>query len=254
MPDFRFDNISPEKEQEIIKYILTLPKVLWVAEIQGRYDLGVIFLTNNVVEIDDNIREIKWKFSKYIQKSFFTISTTHTRYTCGFLLGGKSSGKVYMGREQGKITLSPVEHALLLLLAKSARISLVEMGQKLKKSVGSVKHALHNLERKKVILGYSILINLQLLGYMHHKIFIGLKEPTKEKEEKMEYYFEQHPNIIFMTKSLGGTDIECELATQSMYDFNRIVHEIKHEFLDMIRDIRSYMVLKEYLTNYYPLR
>lgn len=52
-----------------------------------------------------------------------------------------------------------------------------------------------------------------------------------------------------MTKSLGRSDIECELVAKSMSEFKRIIHEMKYQFSDLIKDIDSYLVLNEYVTN-----
>ena len=56
-----------------------------------------------------------------------------------------------------------------------------------------------------------------------------------------------------MTKSLGRSDIECEIATKSITEFENILREMRYKFSDLIKDIETYMVLEEYVTNYYPV-
>jgi Lrp/AsnC family transcriptional regulator, leucine-responsive regulatory protein len=252
--DLRFQNLTEKKEKEIIDYILKLPKVIWVAEIHGKWDLAVVLLTKDIVEIDNNIKTISWKFSKYIQEQSFCVATTHTRYKYGFLLDkDKEDKEIFMGRELYDVRLSPVENKVLSILAKDGRIQITDLSRKIGKSISSIKNAIKNLKNKKVLLGFTVLIDLQSIGYLHYKLFINFQNPSKEKEKKVESYFRMHPNIIFMTKSLGRSDIECEIAAKSINDFNGILKEMKLELHDVIKDIETYLVLNQHVTNYYPV-
>jgi Lrp/AsnC family leucine-responsive transcriptional regulator len=252
--DLRFQNLTEKKEKEVIEYILTLPKVIWVAEIHGKWDLAVVFLTKDVVEIDDNIKKIGWKFNRYIQERNFCVATTHTRYKYGFLLDKeKEDVEVFMGRELADVPLSPVESKVLTLLARDGRMPITDIARKVGKSISSIKNAMKNLKNKKVLLGFGTLIDLHSIGYLHYKLFINLQNPSKEKERKLESYFRMHPNIIFMTKSLGRSDIECEIAASSISEFKRILREMKYEFHDTIKDVETYMVLNQHVTNYHPV-
>ncbi len=56
-----------------------------------------------------------------------------------------------------------------------------------------------------------------------------------------------------MTKSLGRSDIECEIIVKNMHEFKTIIREMKNKFSDLIKDIETYVVLHQYSTNYYPL-
>lgn len=252
--DLRFQNLTESKEKEIIDYILKLPKVIWVAEIHGKWDLAIVFLTKDIIEIDNNIQNISWKFNQFIQEKSFCVATTHTRYKYGFLLEKEKEERViFMGRELKDTNLTPVENKVLSLLAKDGRMPITEISHKIDKSVSSVKNAVNNLKWKKILLGFSVLLDLHKIGYLHYKLFINYQNPSEEKEKKMETYFKLHPNIIFMTKSLGRSDIECEIAAKSITEFKNILREMKYKFSDLIKDIETYLVLKEYQTNYYPV-
>ena len=74
-----------------------------------------------------------------------------------------------------------------------------------------------------------------------------------EKERKLEYYFRMNPNIIYMTKSLGRSDIECEIIVRGITEFKKIVREMQYEFSDLIKDIDTYLVLNQLDTSYYPV-
>jgi Lrp/AsnC family leucine-responsive transcriptional regulator len=252
--DLRFQNVTEEKEKEIINYILKLQKVIWIAEIHGKWDLAVVFLTKDLVEVDDNIKKITWKYNDYIQNQTFSVATTHSRYSYGFIRENPLEEKeIFMGRELGNLELTNTEKNVLSILSKDARTSITEISIKIKKSISAIKNAMQNLKEKRIILGYSTLINLQKLGYQHYKLFINFKNPTQEKERKLEAYFKINPNIIFMTKSLGRSDIECELVVKSIEEFKENIRKLKREFNDLIKDIESYLIIKEHETNYYPI-
>lgn len=252
--DLKLQNVTEQKEKYIINYILKLPKVISVLELHGKYDLAILFLTKDIIETDNNIRNIKWKFNKYIKDSSFSVITTHTRYKYGFLVDKKQEDKeVFMGRELADIKLSPVENKVLSALGWNGRMPLTKIAKQLGKSISSVKNAIKNLKNKKVLLGYTTLIAAQMLGYLHYKVFINFQNPSQEKERKLEYYFRMNPNIIYKTKSLGRSDIECEIIVKSITEFDKIVREMQYEFSDLIKDIDFYLVLNQHATSYYPV-
>ncbi len=252
--DLKLQNITESKEKEIMQFILKLQKVIWLAEIHGKWDIAVIFLTKDIIEIDNNIKNIRWKFYKYIQEQSFSICTSHTRYKYGFLLNKEKEGKeIFMGREFHEDKMSDIERKVLALLAKEGRISLTALAQRLHTSVSTVKYAMKKLFAKKILIGFDVLLDLQKIGYLHYKLFINFQNPSEEKEKKLEQYFRDHPNIIFMTKSLGRSDIECEIIVKSLQEFRSLLREMKHIFSDLIKDVESYIVMHEYLTNYYPV-
>lgn len=253
--DLKLQNMTEPKEKEIIQFILQLPKVIWLAEIHGKWDIAVIFLTKDIIEIDNNIKNIRWKFYKYIQDQSFSICTSHTRYKYGFLLDKAKEGKeVFMGREFHEHKMSETEKKVLALLAKEGRLPLTALAQKLHTSISTVKYAMKKLSAKKILIGFDVLLDLQKIGYVHYKLFINFQNPSEEKEKKLEQHFRNHPNIIFMTKSLGRSDIECEIIVKSLGEFRTLLREMKYHFSDLIKDVESYIVMNEYLTNYYPLQ
>ncbi|MBI2541268.1 Lrp/AsnC family transcriptional regulator [Candidatus Woesearchaeota archaeon] len=252
--DLKLQNVTGPKEKYIVNYILKLPKVISVLELHGNYDLAVLFLTKDIIETDNNIKNIKWKFNKYIKDISFSVITTHTRYKYGFLIDKKQEDKeVFMGRELAGIKLSPVENKVLTALGWNGRISLTTLAKQLGKSISSIKNAIKNLKDKKILLGYTTLIASQALGYLHYKVFINFQNPSQEKERKLEYYFRISPNIIYMTKSLGRSDIECEIIVRNITEFKKIIREMQYEFSSLIRDIDSYLVLNQLDTSYYPV-
>ena len=252
--DMKLQNVTETKEKYIINYILKLPKVISVLELHGKYDLAVLFLTKDIIETDNNIRSIKWKFNRYIKDTSFSVITTHTRYKYGFLIGKKQEDKeVFMGRELVDTKLSPVENKVLTALGWNARVPMTKLAKQLGKSISSIKNAIKNLKAKKILLGYTALIAAQMLGYLHYKVFINFQNPTEEKERKLENYFRMNPNIIYMTKSLGRSDIECEIIVSNITEFKNVVREMQYEFSDLIKDIDTYLVLNQLDTSYYPV-
>lgn len=156
-------------------------------------------------------------------------------------------------RELADIKLSQVENKVLTALGWNGRMPLTALAKQLGKSISSIKNAIKNLKEKKILLGYTTLIAAQMLGYLHYKVFINFQNPSQEKERRLEYYFRMNPNIIYKTKSLGRSDIECEIIVKSIAEFKNIVREMQYEFSDLIKDIDSYLVLNQHATSYYPV-
>ena len=108
-------------------------------------------------------------------------------------------------------------------------------------------------KKKKVLLGFSTLIDFKRIGYIHHKVYFKFRNVKARGVNKLIAYFKLHPNIILMNKSLGPADLECEIVTRTLSEFKRILSDIKHEHIDFIEDVYSYIKIEEYQTNYYPI-
>src|SRR3989338_5857035 len=238
---------------EIINDILKLPKLLWLAELHGIWDIAAIFLTNKLTEAEENIDYIKRKYSTEIKKHAFSISTTHSRYTYGFLTGSKDGYGISMGRELRGVELNPTERKVLSILAQHGRIPVTSLAAKLKKPSSTVRNIIARLKQKKVLLGFSTLIDLKKIGFIHHKVYFEFRNAKNQDIKKLITYFKLHPNIVFMNKSLGPADLECEIVTKTLSEFKKILSDIKHEHINFIEDAQSYIVIEEYQTNYYPV-
>ena len=84
------------------------------------------------------------------------------------------------GRE--KIDYDELDLKILRIIAENARMPLIEIADKLKADDRTIAFRIKQLEKKKVIQGYRVNLNLAKLGYEYYKINFILDNYSKHSQ------------------------------------------------------------------------
>ncbi len=249
----RLQNATPEKEAEIIEYLKAQPTVAWLVSIDGDYDVGMWILVRTITEMNSFWKELLQRYRDYIEERQLTIFTKVSYFPRTYLLDKKSNDLEYVFiSEPQPAELDETDTAILTLLAPQARLPVVEIAQKLKLTAKTVAARIRQLEKKKVIVGYRTVFNLEKLGYLYYKIHFNIYHTTPQKERQFRQYIKQHPNIVYDNEVLGGDDLEIEVQVPSPQEFRAICNEIKREFADIISGYKYMLFYQEHKFVFFP--
>lgn len=243
----KLQNTTPGKEQEIIEFLKNQKTVTWIVSIDGEYDLGMWILTKSIKEINKLWKELLNNFRDYIEKKWLTIFTKVSYFPRTYILEQKKNREEFVFiTEPEEIKLDNIDIQLLRLLAPNSRISILELSEKLKITPKTVTSRIKQLEKKKVIIGYRTMFDLEKFGYQYFKVHFNLHNLTEEKEKQFRAYLRQHPNVTYDNEVLGGDDIEIEVQLQTIQDLRNLIEEIKKQFADIIRNYKYMLFYKEH--------
>lgn len=238
----KFFNTTQDEEKRMTDWLIKNEKVGVVAKIETVYDLGFIIYIKDIYEWENFLSEFKQKFRKYFWNEKVNIFSKVYHYNRSYLLLDKKSGEYQTigGKETAKTDEFDIE--ILSLLAKDARIHLVDLAEKLKRPERTVAARIKNLEKRKIVQGYRISLNLDKIGYDYYKINFILNDCSKREE--LFLFCEKNLNVIFIDETLGNLDFEIDVEVKGRQELLNLVNEIKEKF-----DIRETEVLnfKEYL-------
>ena len=99
-------------------------------------------------------------------------------------------------------------------LAKDARLSSIELASRVNLKPNAVANRIKRLVRAKIIIGFRPKLNITALGYEHHKVFLTFKNITTKKSKEIAAYLQYHPNVIYITKAFGISDLEFEVIVK----------------------------------------
>lgn len=251
----KLQNTSPEKEAEIIEYLKEKKEVAWLVSIDGKYDLGLWILTKSITEMNSFWKELLFKYRDNIEERRLAIFTKVSYFPRTYLLDKRYNGLEYVFITEPSLTnLDESDVAILQQIAPQARIPFIEMAQKLKLTAKTIAARIRQLEKKKVIIGYRTIFDLEKLGYLYYKIHFCLHNTTVQKEQQFRQYIKQHPNIIYDNEVLGGDDLEIELQVPSPQKFRAICNEIKREFANIIKEYKYMLFYKEHKFVFFPVQ
>ncbi|MBI2044731.1 Lrp/AsnC family transcriptional regulator, partial [Candidatus Pacearchaeota archaeon] len=183
------------------------------------------------------------KFKKYINKEKISIFTKAYHFHRAYILNKKvdeSEPEIFGGNKTEKYDEKDLK--ILKLLAKNARIPIIEISQRLKIPTKTVDFRIKQLEKKKIIQGYRFVFDFNLFGYEYYKVDLNLKDISII--EKLKQFARTHPNILYIDQTIGGSDFEFDLEVKNKEHFLEIINELRKEFPE-IREI-SYFNLRTY--------
>jgi len=250
---FKLQNASAEKQKEIIEYGSNHPKIGWIAEFEGDWDLAMVVWAKDIIEIREMIDEIDSKFGEYFQKKYSSIATHVYHFQHKFLLDKKDSKELVLGGKIEQPNIDELDYKIIGILTRDGRASLLEIAEKLAASPKVIAYRIKNLMKAKIILGFRAKINHKLLGYTHYKIFMMLKNTTKEKISGLQTYIRTNPYAIYITRAIGKADFEFEAMTKTTQEFHDLMKDMRFRFADLIKDFQTSIIYNEPQINYLPM-
>ena len=253
---FKFQNLTIEKEKEIIDYLKE--RASWISKVEGIWDLNTGIFVKNVYEYRDLINEFLLKYSSFIERYDVSIVTREWSYHRDYLLNKKqkTSKPILMGfdpQKQYQIEIiDETDCKILKTILKNARMKTIDIARDIKTTEMVVRYRLKNLIKNGIIIGFKPFLNVHKLGYTYFKIHLTLQNLNPEKKKSIVNYIHQHPNTVHMTELVGGADLEAEFQVKTNEEFYAHVQELRLKFGDIIRDYEFMQYTQEYKFTYLP--
>jgi DNA-binding Lrp family transcriptional regulator len=119
-------------------------------------------------------------------------------------------------------------------------------------SVDQVTYRIKQLQKKKIISGFSIQLNYSKLKIQRYSVYIRTHNFTEKVLKKMQEYCKLQPNIIFMVTMIGNYDLSIEIETKEYEEINEIVRAFRQEFQNTISDFEIIHILDELKFDFFP--
>ncbi len=248
-------NTTPELEREMIDFFKKQNEVIWLMSIDGEYSLGLATYVKSIKEMNLFWKRLLGKYRNYIARRWLTIYTKVAYYPRAFFIGKKQNLDEYICfTEPDEVTVTGLETGILKLLAQNARMPVIEIAEKLRITPKTAAKKIRDMEKKKIIVGYRTLFDLEKLGYQYFKVHISLKDMDEKKEKQIKSYLKQHPNVVYDNEILGGFDLEIEIQVPTLSDLRIILDEMKGRFSGIIKNYTYMLFYKEHKYVFFPLQ
>ena len=248
----QYQDVSPEKEQEILDYMKKHSNIGWIATYEGFYDLAVLFWAKDVFEFRTTCDSFLAEFGKHFQNTIKTIVLHIYHYKHNFLFDTEDLTEATIGGPLRQAALDHLDLQILQILSKDCRKNTLDIGNQLHLSPNTVKYRIRKLLDNKVIVAYKTMINADKLGYQHYKVFLNLNNLTEETRKKLIGHLRVNRHVIYVTDAIGKADLEFEAHVKNIKELHTIIRNLKLQFSDMIRDTKSVLIFKEHRINYLP--
>ncbi|MBU1199837.1 MAG: Lrp/AsnC family transcriptional regulator [Nanoarchaeota archaeon] len=240
----KFFNTKLEDEKKMIEWLNSQKIVGVLAKIETIYDLVLMCWVKNIYEFEDFLQEFKKKFRKHFWQEKVHIFSKVLHFKRKYLLSQKKEYDEEPETIGGKeiSDFDELDLKILRLLAKNARMPLIDISSKLKTPERTIAFRIKQLEKKKIIQGYRINLELQKIGFEYYKLNFILNDFSKYEE--LESFCKIHENVIYIDKTLEELDFEIDVEIKNKQELLKLISEIKEKFSVRSVDI---LELKEYI-------
>jgi DNA-binding Lrp family transcriptional regulator len=250
----RLEDITAGEEEELRDYLGKHPKVWWIALAEGRWDIDFAFWARGVYEFYEFWNEFMGGYKRFLQERQISIYTYLVHFRRSFLLGKKHRDMTEAASVGGKeaADADELDLKILRILGPNGRMPTIEIAKKVKSSPKVIAYRIKRLEREGVILGYKPMLNLKRIGYEYYKIDVRLRDTKVLK--KAEAWAASNPNVVYIDRTIGGTDFEFDVNVRSPKELDELMQEFRNLLGEAIRDTEYFRVITELKIIYMPER
>ena len=135
-------------------------------------------------------------------------------------------------------------------LSTEARISLIELGKRIKVDSKVIKYRIKKLEKEGIIIAYTSAPNFDKLGLQFIQINFSLK--NLKIIPAIIDFFDMTNKCLFALELLGKYDLTIEIHIENDRVLRRIMEDFKKQFVDQYNNYDVFNVYKEYLMIWSP--
>ena len=253
----KLQNITEDKEKELINYLKNHEYVPFLASCTGRYELMFCVMAKNISGLKKTINEIKNKYGEYFSEQQIATIISGEFYSRDYFLGKEKRTKVVekeFGEQATRIKLDEKDLKILREISNNCRISSLQLSEKIRLSLDAVRYRLKNLKKNRIINGYTIYLDNELLGQLRYKIMVQLNGPNEEKETKILNFARHFSNVIYSVKTFGAWDLEIDIEVESPEKFNKILREIKNNCSGLIKEYNIIQLTNVHKYTHLPMK
>lgn len=254
----RLLKVNKEEKDRLISTLKNNEKVMWLGEVGGNWDLVVNFVCRDNFEFNSVFEKLSVEFGSFIRDYEILVYMNVTDLERSYLL---SQEKVrHRARKEffhemkynSKLILDGIDWKIIRKLSSNAWKTNIEIAKSLGMTSNTIRNRISIMKKNKLILGYRLFINPQILGFRSHMLFLEITKLDTEREKELFSFLKGCENITFLVKHMGKYRIGMEIETETEEKFQEIFVDIRGRFSDIITGFESFPLFKDHAINYFP--
>ena len=235
----RWQNMTLAVKEEFYEMIGRNQNVWTTTELHGKWDFA-FFLGMKRDEYIEKFHKVWNKILKeykpVIANYKIAIYAPIHNFNKRFFFDDDAAAAQVISRVSGEgsvIDYDETDEKLVVAYSPDVRASLAKIAQAVGVSIETVRRRIQELEKKKVIVGYKIDLNLAKLGYQGYRVDFALN--SLERNSELFEYLKEHKYFYQINKSIGGADFETEIVVRDLHHLLEILEEVMTRFKGVVK-------------------
>jgi len=253
----RFVNVNDKLKQEIINYLKEIPELYWIAIIGGKFDLVFGIMCKSVLQFNNIYYQILNKYGKHLADNTIAIRTELRQNKRNYLSNEKlkNFSSPFFGKEPELEKLDELNENILSILSNNARMQVTEIASILKKPASTIALRIRQMEKSKLIQGYTTYIKAQNYGKQSYRLFLYLQNMDEKSRNKLFAYAYDNPKMILAIETLSQWNFEITMEVDNHDQLQIEISTLRNKFSDIIKNIEFIIMFEDDLVyDPYPLK
>ncbi|MBW2964504.1 AsnC family transcriptional regulator [Candidatus Woesearchaeota archaeon] len=214
-----------EKEKEILAWLQGRKEISVIGIEQDPGAIVIMSWVDSAEAYFKFAQDLKQKYGEFLEQFhiFPYMGTIH--YPRNYL-NPQDKGEEKYVRYSTEVKHDELDISILRLLSYDGRISAMEIAKRLKKPTKTIVNRIKNLEKQKIIAGYSINIDIGKLGYQYYKLNIIFSKCINQST--LLSYAKQLLNTVYVDEAMGRYDFELNVEVRDKDELNSIINDLKN--------------------------
>jgi DNA-binding Lrp family transcriptional regulator len=164
---------------------------------------------------------------------------------------GAKRGEIVYGGTVTHEEIDELDEKILLALAADARARSKEIAAAVGVSLDTVRNRIRALKKKKILLGFRTVFSLKRIGLVYHDVVVELSHASFDVFKKIYAYCQERPEVCFVVRCIGDHELELEVATSSVEEFDEFTAQFRKAFAPDVREMESARIFHTAKINFY---
>ncbi|VVB58775.1 HTH-type transcriptional regulator Ptr2 [Candidatus Anstonella stagnisolia] len=242
---------SELQEKTIFKKLLALnPSMLFKCD--GKWNLMIGFVIPNVYELAEKQQQVHFLLRGHMVNEFHFLHMKSLRFRMPLSDEEIRAPIFSIGIQSQPVILDDKDTKILSALSINARASYLELSKKLKMPPETIRYRIKQLEKSRVIQGYSISVDPNLYGAHHYRIYVKLNVPDSKTFDSVLSYVSTMPTVTRVVTMVGEYNFFYDAVVSGGSELRKIKEHIAHKFFKYLVEQEPIRIYEEYRYSHFP--
>ena len=216
----------------------------------GRWDAVALLYAPSPLAFDRALAQLLELCSPHVNEYTFTqlLRAEHIGYR---IVEQKDRRSVRQSEKSAALHLDEVDKKILLELSQNARMSVVELAEKIPAPLHVAHYHLKTMQKRHIIEAFKPKIDIGKLGYQLHLLLVQFAPINEARKKQCIEFCRAHPSVYYVTNTIGNYNLMLDIHVRSTEEFRKVLWELKKEFSDVMSVYESLIIFDEYKIDYF---